>query len=390
MAATRLLGFLPTRFGKHSDEAAAVAFLTGATLESAPAGGLIGAFAIGPLLSGSGHPAARLGAAGIGASIGLASTRMWPIPPELGPQAPKVWLPEHAEPNEDGAGLSIVVNVHSGDGDAPTAEIRAAFPKAEVMEVDVTDGDDIRKAFDEALNSGAIALGVCGGDGTVNTAAQVALDAKRALVVFPGGTFNHFTGALGIETIQDAAEAVKSGEAVGVDVATIAGQVFLNTASFGSYPELVDARERLERRFGKWPAVVIALIRVLRKSDPVEIEIDGQPKQIWMAFIGNCRYHPSGFAPSWRERLDDEQIDFRYVSAGHPFARTRLILAILTGRLGRSKVYVQTCVEKLELRSLEGSLRLARDGETFEGPEDIVVEKLEKRLAVYVPHSKKA
>jgi undecaprenyl-diphosphatase len=232
-----------------------------------------------------------------------------------------------------------------------------------------------------------VALGVSGGDGTINTAAQVALDADKALMVVPTGTFNHLARDLGVASTADAIDAVKSGEAVAVDVATIGGRVFLNTASFGSYVELVDARERLEKRIGKWPAVVVALVRVLRHSDPIDVEIDGVPKKVWMAFIGNCRYHPSGFAPTWRERLDDGLLDVRYVSGDQPYARTRLIMAVMTGRLGRSKVYSQSTVKGLRLRSLEGPLRLARDGESFDGPGDLVIEKLEKRLAVYAPHA---
>jgi diacylglycerol kinase family enzyme len=109
-----------------------------------------------------------------------------------------------------------------------------------------------------------------------------------------------------------------------------------------------------------------------------------------MAFIGNCRYHPSGFAPSWRDRLDDELLDFRFVDGAAPFSRTRLIVAVFTGRLGRSKIYHQSVVQRLRIRSLNGPLRLARDGETFEGSKDIVIEKLPKRLTVYALHEKKS
>jgi undecaprenyl-diphosphatase len=105
-----------------------------------------------------------------------------------------------------------------------------------------------------------------------------------------------------------------------------------------------------------------------------------------MTFIGNCRYQPSGFAPTWRERLDDESLDFRYIDGSSPWARTRLVVAILTGRLGRSKVYRQTVVKELRIRSLQGPLRLARDGETFEGTDDIIVRKLPQRVAVYAQH----
>jgi undecaprenyl-diphosphatase len=300
-------------------------------------------------------------------------------------------LPAHAEPNEDGEGLTVVVNSASGPAlaESPTEALRAALPKAEVVEVEIKEGDEIRKALDEAIEKGALALGIAGGDGSINTAAQVALEAEKALVVIPAGTFNHLGEALGLTSLEDAVAAVKSGEAVGIDVATIGGQVFLNTASFGSYVALVDAREQLERRLGKWPAVLVALIRVLRHGEPITVEIDGVPERVWMAFIGNCRYQPSGFAPTWRERMDDGLIDFRYVQGSDRWARCRLIVAVMTGRLGRSKVYRQTCVKRLRLRSLEGPIRLARDGETFEGPEEIIVEKLPQRLAVYALHSER-
>jgi diacylglycerol kinase family enzyme len=330
-------------------------------------------------------PAASLSGAAIGVGMGLASTWLWPVAPLGGPKVPRVWLPSHAEPSEDGHGLVIVVNRDSGNGVTPTRELREGLPKAEVVEVDVKEGDELRRALDERADE-STALGVAGGDGTVNTAAQVALDEGKVLMVVPSGTFNHLTGALQIETVDDAVAAVKKGQAVGIDVAVIDGKAFLNAASFGGYVEFVDAREKLEHRIGKWPAVAIALIRVLRSYEPVEIEIDDKPACVWMAFIGNCRYHPSGFAPSWRERLDDELLDFRYVDGAAPFARTRLIVAVLTGRLGRSKVYHQSVVQRLRIHSLNGPLRLARDGETFEGSEDVVIEKLPRRLAVYVPH----
>jgi undecaprenyl-diphosphatase len=385
----RLIAFVSRGDGERLDEATTAGFITGAGLEiplaAAPLG-VLGAWLhrdttdLGP----ASPPAVAAGVVAAAASV-----KVWPIPPRLGPTAPRVHLPAHAEPNNDGEGLTIVVNAASGvSDDGGTGELTEALPKATIVEVTPERGDELRKALDKAVSEGAVALGVSGGDGSINTAAQVALEAEKALMVLPTGTFNHLARDVGLDSTDDAIEAVKSGEAVGVDVATIGGHVFLNTASFGSYVELVDARERLEKRIGKWPAVVVALVRVLRHSQPIDVEIDGAHKKVWMAFIGNCRYHPSGFAPTWRERLDDGLLDLRYVSGDQPYARTRLIMAVMTGRLGRSKVYSQSCVKSLRLRSLNGPLRLARDGESFDGPNDIVIEKLDKRLALYAPHSK--
>ena len=389
-ALARLLALAVPHLRDDADDATAAAFVASVGFEAPLAAAPLAGAALlmdPPARSGAGT---RAIASGLGVAAAAASTRAWPVAPALGPTAPKVLLPAHAECTADGTGLTIVINADSGpaSADPPTEELKAALPKAHVVEVAVERGDEIRKALDAALSDGAVALGVSGGDGTINTAAQVALDADKPLMVVPGGTFNHLTQAVGVGSVEDAIAAVNSGEAVGVDVATIAGRAFLNTASFGSYVELVDAREKLENRFGKWPALVVALVRVLRHSEPIDVEIDGEHQRIWMAFIGNCVYHPSGFAPTWRERLDDGLVDFRYVTGDEPYARTRLILAVLTGRLGRSKVYRQVTTKRVSLRSLNGPLRLARDGETFEASDAVVVEKLDQRLAVYAPHAK--
>jgi undecaprenyl-diphosphatase len=172
---------------------------------------------------------------------------------------------------------------------------------------------------------------------------------------------------------------------VSVDRAVIDGHTFLNTASIGSYVELVDAREKLEDRIGKWPAVVVALLSVLKKSEHVELELDGQRRKVWMIFIGNCRYRPPGFGPSWRERLDDGLLDIRIVDAARPWSRTRLLFSVMTGRLARCRAYEQRYVESMTVKSLAGRLRLARDGETFDGPADVAIAKADEPLVVYAP-----
>ncbi|HEX2851340.1 MAG TPA: diacylglycerol kinase family protein, partial [Acidimicrobiales bacterium] len=283
-----------------------------------------------------------------------------------------------------GEGLTIVVNSQAGPALAsdPAAELRSALPRAEVVAVD--DADHLRAALDRAAEDARV-VGAAGGDGTLNTAAAIALDAGKPLLVVPAGTLNHLARDLGATGVDDAVAAVRDGHAVEVDVGLLADRVFLNTASFGGYAEFVDARERLQPTIGKWPAAFVALVRMLRRGEPCRVEIDGRERNIWMIFVGNCRYHPSGFTPSWRERLDDGLLDVRIVDADQPWARLRLVASVLTGRLGRSRVYEQRTATRLEVRGLDGPLRLASDGETFDGPERFTIEKRPRALTVYVP-----
>lgn len=366
----------------HSASAAAFAVGAASELPSAAvplgvAAALVGASRV---RTGAHYPGDVLAGMAMGATVAVATRRVWPVRPGEA----VVCHPGHPDPahaRETGKGVSIVVNPDAGPAfsAAPAEVLRERLPDVDIVEIH--DGD-LPAALEQALD-GAAVIGAAGGDGSVNATAAAALDHDLPMAVVPAGTLNHFARDIGLETVDDTIDALGSGSVAEVEVGRIAGEVFLNTASFGSYVELVDARERLEGRIGKWPAVAVALVKVLRSCPPVEVEIDGTPRKVWMVFFGNCRYRPAGFAPSWRERLDDGLVDVRVVDAHAPWARTRLVLGLLTGTLGKSRVYEQRTAPSVKVRSLQGPLRLARDGEVFDGPAEFVVEKDSQRLRVY-------
>lgn len=366
--------------------AVAAAFVVGAGQEvpalSAPLAGVAALVGYSRVRSGAHHASDVAVGAALGAGAGLLTRRLWPVAPHEPAHARIALKPADVEPSPRGGGLVIVVNPSAGSSERAAEELRSELPEAEVVEV--AEGDDLQEALEKAAGRGC-ALGVAGGDGSINTAAAIAAEVGKPLFVVPGGTLNHFAYALGLESIADAARAVKDGRAVSVDRAVIDGHTFVNTASIGSYVDLVDAREKLENRIGKWPAVVVALVKVLRESRPVQLELDGERRRVWMIFIGNCRYQPSGFAPSWRERMDDGQLDIRIVDGTRPWSRTRLLLSVMTGRLASCGAYEQRFARSMTVKSLEGRLRLARDGETFDGPEEFTIAKSDEPLLVYVP-----
>jgi diacylglycerol kinase family enzyme/membrane-associated phospholipid phosphatase len=384
----RLPGFPhPTTSSFPSGHAAvAAAFAAGAGQEvpalAGPLAGLATAVGYSRVHSGAHHPSDVAGGAAIGALAALLTRRLWPVAPHEPAHARTALKPADVEPSPKGGGLVVVVNASAGSSARAGEVLRTELPEAEIVELE--EGGDLEAALKDAAGRGC-AIGVAGGDGSINTAASIAAETGKPLFVVPGGTLNHFAFALGLETIADAAGAVREGRAVSVDRAVIDGHTFVNTASIGNYVDLVDARERLEDRIGKWPAVVVALVGVLRKTRPVDLELDGERRKVWMVFIGNCRYHPSGFAPSWRERLDDGELDVRIVDGTHPWSRTRLLLSVLTGRLANCGAYEQRFVPSLHVKSLDGKLRLARDGETFDGPEEFTITKSDEPLLVYVP-----
>ncbi|MFI6345737.1 diacylglycerol/lipid kinase family protein [Streptomyces sp. NPDC050560] len=383
--------------GAAADTAAAAALTAGAMLE-APRYGLLvapvaGAVAGYRVRAGERHRGDLVAGALIGVGTALLTCRWWPLRPKAAAAAAPPRRPAPALP--EGAGLRLVVNPSSGptrDGEGAAAELRRLLPRARVT-VLAPDDDPSRVLEDAARDAAgdAGALGVFGGDGTVNAATGAAVRHGVPLAVFPGGTFNHFASDLGNATPADVAQAVCRGEAVVSDAGRAEpregpGQLFLNTFSLGVYSDLVHVRERLEPRIGKWPALAVGLARVLATGSPVTVAVNGTPKRLWLLFAGNGVYHPAGFAPAYRTRLDDGLLDVRAVDGGSAFARTRLLLAVLTGTLHGSRVLTTAQVRRLRIEVLEGDPRFSYDGEVAEaGDRHLMLDKLPRAVTVYRP-----
>nr|WP_236072055.1 diacylglycerol kinase family protein [Streptomyces polyasparticus] len=384
--------------------APAAAFASGVALES-PRYGLVALpFAAGLAAvrgrTGPVHRARVATGLAIGVGAALLTCRWWPVKPEAAAAAAPPRRP--APVLAGGKGLHVVVNPSSGTSwTQDTAEaLKELLPEAELTVFEP--GDDLVALLDAAARRAVEengALGVCGGDGTVNTGSATAVRHRVPLAVFPGGTFNHFAVDLGNQTLEDVARAIHAGDAVVADVGRATSstteaagsapgeqQLFLNTFSIGVYSELVHARERLERRIGKWPALTVGLVKVLATGTPLSVVINGRPRRIWLLFAGNGVYHPAGFAPTYRTQLDDGLLDVRAVEAGTPLARTRLLLAVLTGTLHNSRVLRTAQVRRLELEVREGEPHFAYDGEVTESTyRRLILDKLPKAVTLYRP-----
>lgn len=351
--------------------ASAAAFATAVTMES-PAVGL----ALAPIAAGVAYSRVHTGvhwpsdvAAGMlmGTGIALATRRWWPL--RVGESADSRHL-TGVPALPDGAGLVVLINPSSGDeGEHPGVELAAAWPKA--RQVLSAPGDDLIRQLEVELDAAEVpvrAVGVAGGDGTVAAVAAVAAERGLPLVVIPAGTLNHFARDIGVSTVSDAVDAARDGSAVAVDLGgvRIDGALphwFVNTASLGGYPDLVQLRERRQARWGKWPAATLALMQVLRESTPLMARLDGIPRKVWLVFVGNGLYRPRGFAAAARHRLDSGLLDVRYIRADVQLSRTRFVIGALTGALQQSRTYVQRAGAGLRVEVLGPPVALATDGE---------------------------
>lgn len=319
--------------------ASAAAFAAGVALESPGAGAAIAPLAAGVAYSrlhvGAHWLSDVLGGVALGAAVAAVGKLVVPARarrPVTVPSAAAVQLPALA----DGRGAFIVVNPTSGTGvgtDLGTV-IAQRLPGARVHTL--RDGEELGQVLRAGLDADRPqAVGICGGDGSVATTAHLARDAGLPLIVFPGGTFNHFALTLGVRSVEDTFGALQAGRGRLVDVAELRSGAdspitVLNAASVGIYPPYVAERERRERRLGKWLAGLIAALTVLNRAEKITLTVNGRPLRVWSVFIGVNRYYPAAAAPAERTRLDDGVLDVRILHAA-AWARTSGIVALAFG-----------------------------------------------------------
>ncbi|MFD7067000.1 bifunctional phosphatase PAP2/diacylglycerol kinase family protein [Streptomyces sp. NPDC059913] len=367
--------------------ASAAAFATGVALESKGWGAVVAPVAVAVAASrvytGVHYPGDVLAGAvlGVGAAFALRG-----VVPTRG-QLPAPGRPPATVPSlPDGEDLVVVVNRESGTATATASTVREALPLAEIMECAP---GDLPKAMAEAADRARV-LGVCGGDGTVNLAASVAAEHGIPLAVFPGGTLNHFAYDLGIETVDDTAAALASGDAVKVDLGRFrpgpegADGYFLNAFSLGVYPELVRIRERWSPRIGGWPAGILAAFEVLRGRSPLTAELRGERRPLWLLFVGNGLFQRVGPAPGRRHNLADGLLDVRAIHGGRT-PGLRLLAAAVAGPLTRSPVHAAVRRHRVRITGLTPGTPYAYDGEVAHSGTELTIDKLNEALVVYCP-----
>lgn len=346
--------------------ASAAAFAVGVGLEiplvGLPVAGLAGLVGLSRIATGVHYPGDVLAGLGIGASLAVVGAKL--VPPIAAPAAQRTTalrVPSPARP--DGDGVVLVVNPESGGGRAGevAAQVRRELPAVTIVEVGPDDDlvESLRRAADTAE-----VLAIAGGDGSVATAAHVAVQRDLPLAVFPGGTLNHFAKDIGCDTTEKTVRAIAEGSLSRVDVVRFNDETtIINTASIGAYPTFVQRRERLQGKLGKPVASAYAMLMTLRRERPVRICFDNMTLQTSLFFLGNSVYQPEGFAPAVRHRMDDGLLDVRILETGRPWCTLRILASVLTGRLQRSRLYHELRVPSFRFTALDGPVPIAHDGE---------------------------
>jgi diacylglycerol kinase family enzyme len=217
-----------------------------------------------------------------------------------------------------GAGVLIVRNALAGSAvlrPDPGPLLAERLPEAVVRELGENEQLDDVVAEAMAAEPAPVVLGVYGGDGSVSRMAQLARRYDVPLLALPGGTFNHFVRALGIEDVETAIAALEAGSGVTAGVVDAAADddeplTVLNVVSVGAYPELIEERQR-RSSLGKWLGGVVATWGALRRAEPITIVRAGKRARVWSVFVSVGRNDPERVATMQRQDVAADRLDVR-------------------------------------------------------------------------------
>jgi diacylglycerol kinase family enzyme len=135
----------------------------------------------------------------------------------------------------------LLINPRSGDGKAARAALADRARERGVEPVVLGPTDDLATLIAIAVDKGADALGMAGGDGSLAPVAAAAAARDLPFICLPAGTRNHFALDLGIarHDLIGALDAFTEALERRIDMAEINGRPFLNNVSLGVYGEAV-------------------------------------------------------------------------------------------------------------------------------------------------------
>ncbi|MCF1709858.1 diacylglycerol kinase [Tabrizicola sp. J26] len=270
--------------------------------------------------------------------------------------------------------LSVVLNAASGRKDALAKEriIRETLePAVAGFAVHAArKGSAILGAAQEAVREGADIVVALGGDGTQSAVAGILAGSEAVMAVLPGGTFNYFARGLGVgETLEAALDTILTGQVATVDLGEVNGRLFLNNASFGIYPEILERREAIYRRWGRsrlaayW-SVLLAL-RDLRDPMHLALTVAEETRHFHtpLAFAARSPYQLEALGLDGAEAVRDGHFALFLAKGKRP---TELMLAAIRlafGSVSHGQDFDLVIADELTIDTRHPTRLVAFDGE---------------------------
>ncbi|MDB5472861.1 MAG: hypothetical protein JWP99_164 [Devosia sp.] len=155
---------------------------------------------------------------------------------------------------------------------------------------------------------------VCGGDGTINSAARGVLETNLPMGLLPMGTANDLARTLRIpDDLVRAADVIVAGKLRRIDLGEVNGHPFFNVASLGLSADLARGlTPKSKKRWGKL-GYSLAALRVLAAARPFRAEIISDSGSVTVRTlqiaVGNGVHYGGGTVIHEHASIDDQHLD---------------------------------------------------------------------------------
>ncbi len=222
----------------------------------------------------------------------------------------------------------LFYNPRSGAGKVARSHLCEEARTRGIEPIELTPGSDLEQLVRDAVDRGADALAMAGGDGSQATVARVAAERGLPYACIPAGTRNHFALDLGVDRddVVGALDAFVDGGERLVDLGEVNGRTFVNNVSLGVYGEAV---QRAGYRDAKVRTLLETVPDVLGPGKIPELRWsspDGEQHEGAAAIVVSNNAYRLGHAlgDGTRPRLDDGALGVTVLPApgDEPAART--------------------------------------------------------------------
>jgi len=189
---------------------------------------------------------------------------------------------------------------------------------------------------------------VCGGDGTVASAALGVLEAGLPLGILPLGTANDLARTLGLPAdLKAACQVIAAGRTRRIDLGMVNGKPFFNVASLGLSSDLAHGLTgESKRRWGRL-AYARQALQVLAAARPFRARIESRSENLEVRTlqiaVGNGRHYGGGQIVHSDAAIDDGHLDLYSLS---PKAVWKLALMFADFRTGRHGAWDEVTTAK--------------------------------------------
>jgi diacylglycerol kinase (ATP) len=192
---------------------------------------------------------------------------------------------------------------------------------------------------------------VCGGDGSISSAAVAVMESGLPLGIIPMGTANDLARTVDIPMdLVEAAGVIAEGHARPVDVGTVNGHAFFNVASIGLSAELAQGLDPdLKKRFGRF-GYALAAAKVMAKAKRFKARITQHGGSVdvetYQIAIGNGRHYGGGNVIEENAEIDDGRLDLYSLELNNLWKLALMLRSFRSGTHGAwNEVRTARCVE---------------------------------------------